>query len=184
MNAKPWNLIKVAKLFAEQHALMHECIVVGLPSQIQHLEENILSAQALSTRQKEYAINILRRLSAEKRLCHGDFHPYNVIMSSHGPKTIDWSTALQGHPLADVARTSLILQLGVLLPGTPVIAQVKANIARRFFHDVYIKRYFELSQFDQRELAAWKLPIIAGEFGNGILEEDALLGLFLQYTDV
>ena len=39
-------------------------------------------------------------------LCHGDFHPFNVMLSPRGPIVIDWNNAHIGNPLEDVALLS------------------------------------------------------------------------------
>ena len=43
------------------------------------------------------------------RLCHGDLHPSNVILTRDGPVIVDWFDASRGDPVADVARSSLML---------------------------------------------------------------------------
>ena len=54
-------------------------------------------------------------------LCHGDFHLGNVMMTSGGPRIIDWVTALSAAPLFDVARLHLTLRL-----FGPDIAELRA----------------------------------------------------------
>lgn len=45
-------------------------------------------------------------------LCHGDFNPSNIIITSDGtPFVIDWSHATQGNASADVARSYLLFYL-------------------------------------------------------------------------
>jgi aminoglycoside phosphotransferase (APT) family kinase protein len=44
-----------------------------------------------------------------RRLCHFDLHPENVIVSERGWVVIDWLSASSGPPLADFARTLLLL---------------------------------------------------------------------------
>jgi uncharacterized protein (TIGR02172 family) len=182
MSAKPWTLIRSARIMAEQQALMHEKVVAKLPTQQQHLEQSILSANALSSEQKEAAINKMQQLPTGNKLCHGDFHPDNIILSTKGAVTIDWTTASQGNPLADVARTSLILQLGDLPPGTPTMTRLLVTAGRGLFHKMYLKRYFELRPNNQEQFAAWQHPIAAARLGDGIVEEQAqLLALLSTY---
>lgn len=46
-------------------------------------------------------------------VCHGDFNPSNVIVTSGGATYIlDWSHASQGNPTADATKTYLIFLLG------------------------------------------------------------------------
>jgi aminoglycoside phosphotransferase (APT) family kinase protein len=44
------------------------------------------------------------------RLCHGDLHPGNVILSDAGPVVIDWFDASRGDRAADVARSALLMR--------------------------------------------------------------------------
>jgi aminoglycoside phosphotransferase (APT) family kinase protein len=61
----------------------------------------------------EVAAALARRPHGEA-VCHGDLHPGNVIMSPQGPVIIDWIDASRGDPLADVARSVLLLRHSVL----------------------------------------------------------------------
>ena len=61
---------------------------------------------------KKCALKVLERLPDDKFLCHGDFHPDQIIMSPKGPIVIDWITAIKGSPASDVAQSSLVLRLG------------------------------------------------------------------------
>ena len=46
------------------------------------------------------------------KVCHGDFHPSNVIVDKDGRlHVIDWSHATQGNGSADAARTFLLFKL-------------------------------------------------------------------------
>jgi aminoglycoside phosphotransferase (APT) family kinase protein len=45
------------------------------------------------------------------RLCHGDFHPINVLGEISRPVVIDWPDACRGDPAADVCRSYLLLKL-------------------------------------------------------------------------
>jgi aminoglycoside phosphotransferase (APT) family kinase protein len=55
------------------------------------------------------ALELLPPAGAPPRLCHGDLHPSNVILSARGPVIVDWFDASRGDPVADVARTLLTL---------------------------------------------------------------------------
>jgi aminoglycoside phosphotransferase (APT) family kinase protein len=46
---------------------------------------------------------------SRKVLCHGDFHPMNIIMTAQGPIIVDWFDVSRGAALGDIARTSLLL---------------------------------------------------------------------------
>jgi len=69
-------------------------------------------------------------------ICHGDLHPFNLLIDDRGVVTvIDWTGAIRAEPAFDVAFTSLLLANPPLdAPGPlgPVIGWVGARLARRF----------------------------------------------------
>ena len=44
------------------------------------------------------------------RLCHGDFHPMNILGEASQPVIIDWLDARRGDPAADVCRSYLLMK--------------------------------------------------------------------------
>ena len=172
---KPWTLFRFAHLLAELHADMHACTVPGLPSQRQRLENRIRGTEALSANMKRAVLTVLDEMSDGERLCHGDFHPGNILMTAQGPVIIDWLDATRGNPLSDVARTSLLFRVAALPPGTPARWLIEAM--RHWFHGAYLKRYFQLRPGD-RQLATWRPVIAAARLGENITEEqDRLIAL-------
>lgn len=173
---KPWALIRSARLLAELQANMHACIVLELPSQRQRLESKIRAARALPPDMQEAALEALAKMPDGDRLCHGDFHPDNILMTERGPIIIDWIDATRGNPLADVARTSLLTSLGSLPPGAS--ARWLINTVRGWFHRAYLKRYFQLRPSDRQQLTAWQPVIAAARLSENIArEQDRLLAL-------
>lgn len=116
--AAPWRLRSFASRLAELHARVHREDGTGLPS----LKERLAGRVRAAGLPGDLEAAVLARLDAlpdGTAACHGDLHPDNVIVSSHGPVIIDWLDAAAGPPLADVARTSLVLTSGALPPETP-----------------------------------------------------------------
>jgi len=152
---KPWTFIREARVLAELHADMHASnILPELPSQRQRLEDKIRSAAVLPPDLREAGLRSLSQMPDGNRLCHGDFHPGNILIAASGPIIIDWIDATHGNPLADVARTWVILSE----PGLSIPWAVKALRSRLL--NIYLKRYFQLHPGDQGQLTAW-LPIVA-----------------------
>lgn len=173
---KPWTLLRSARLLAQLHASLHASTVPELPSQRERLENNIRAAGALPPDVKEATLKALHKMPDDDRLCHGDFHPDNVLMTARGPIVIDWIDAVRGNPLADVARTCLLFSLGALPPGTPARWLLEAG--RRPFHMTYLKRYFQLLPGDRQQLSAWQPVVAAARLAENISEEqDRLLAL-------
>jgi len=48
-------------------------------------------------------LGLIDRLAPGDGLCHGDLHSGNVIMTANGPRIIDWTGALGGPPVLDLA---------------------------------------------------------------------------------
>lgn len=78
-------------------------------------------------------------------LCHGDFNPSNIIITSDGtPYIIDWAHATQGNSSADVARSYLLFYLAG-----------QEEIANKYLR-LYCKKSDTAIQYVQR----W-IPIVA-----------------------
>ena len=69
-------------------------------------------------------------------ICHGDLHPFNLLVDDDGDVTvIDWTAAIRAEPAYDVAFTSMLLANPPLdAPGPlgAVIGWVGARLAHRF----------------------------------------------------
>lgn len=160
LQQKPWMVLSYASILAVLHAQMHECVFdsAGIPAQRQRLQNKINHADALSTSLKTSLLNALRSLPEGSRVCHGDFHPANVLISGNNATVIDWMDASRGNPLADVARTSIIL-LGAA--ETEEIPNPFIKVLVKIFHSIYLRHYFRLRPGGQDEYRFW-LPIVAG----------------------
>ena len=177
LQQKPWRLAHYARLLADLHADMHACHVPDLPAQRGRLERMIAAAPPISPAMKRAALQALQRLPDSDRLCHGDFHPLNVILSPGGPVTIDWVDVAGGSPHADVARTLLLARMGSLhVPVGP--ARLAARIVLALFTAFYLRRYLKRTRTTRQEIGAWELPVAAARLNEGVQEEeDALVRL-------
>jgi hypothetical protein len=81
--------------------------------------------------------------------------------------------ASRGHPLADVARTSLLLSLGSPPPGTR--GRWLIELARSSFHRAYLSRYMQLRSVSREQIDAWQAPIAAARLIEGIAQEEGRL---------
>jgi len=170
--ADPARIVRSAQIFAEVHAKIHACgNVPELPLQREFVPAVIRRSTVLPAELKVAVLKAFDELPAGDRVCHGDFHPYNVLLSPKGPIVIDWNNGHIGNPLEDVALSLLILS-GVSASQPPLRSRIEQ------FSQSYLERYFELRPDDRTQLAAWR-PIAAAlrlsddipQIQTGLLEQ-------------
>lgn len=162
LESKPWKFIALSRQLAILHVQMHACLIpAGLYTQRQQIERGIDLATDLSKEDKKNIRGVLAQLPEGGSVCHGDFHPDNIILNSQGPVIIDWMTGTRGHPLGDVARTSLLFQTGGLPPRIPFHLRVMINVSRSVMYSVYFDTYMHLHPATHQQIDAWQLPILA-----------------------
>ena len=123
---------------------IHEIKADNLELMTDKLSRQILSVSLLSNRQKETLINRLQEIQYEKRLCHGDYHVFNLILKDKCVTIIDWVDSSAGDIKADVCRTYLLY------------SQFSMDLA-----NLYLELYCTNSGLSKDEIFIWK-PIIAG----------------------
>ena len=87
---RPWVLVQAARQFAVLHAEMHNCSRSELPSQRARLQHSIGRATQLTDAMKARVLRRLAGLPDGSAVCHGDYHPDNILMPARGPVIIDW----------------------------------------------------------------------------------------------
>lgn len=161
---KPWKLFSGAVLMARLHRNMHTTPIPAgseIPMLNKSLADKISKVALLNATEKASIISHLSSLKQGSVICHGDFHPDNIIMSKGGLVTVDWLTATIGNPMADVAQTWLLLTMGTLPENKTVFEILLAKYLREIFCSCYVSEYRRLSNFDSNEFEAWKLPVAA-----------------------
>ena len=93
-----------------------------------------------------YALHArLENMPKHRKVCHGDFSPYNIIIAEDGtPYILDWAHATQGNASADVARTYLLFMLQGDFDGA----------------EQYLARFCERSDTTKEYVKKW-MPIVA-----------------------
>lgn len=131
------------------------------------------------TRKLENATNIdentkyelLQRLQGMKnhnKLCHGDFHPSNVIVTEdESIYVIDWAHVTQGNASADAARTFLLFSI-----------DKKEERAEK-----YLNLFSEKSGIPKDHIQRW-IPIVAAtQMTKNIPEEQEFLSKWINVVD-
>lgn len=168
------DLLNQAQRLGELHAAMHQTEGRGLPSQRQRLIHKIRKAKQITQGTREFIVGLMRRLEDGASVCHGDFHPDNVIYTPNGLRVIDWVDAVSGSPIADVARTLIVLE-GATYHEQNLMPQDKFRTTLMAFAEAYLARYIELSPIDPQVLNDWLVPVAAARLTEGIDEEEGYL---------
>jgi tRNA A-37 threonylcarbamoyl transferase component Bud32 len=87
--------------------------VEGVPDLASRVRAKIEAADALPPTERGAAQALLDDLEVGGALCHGDFHPANLLGSRDRWVIVDWFDAAVGNATADLARSSLLMPSGV-----------------------------------------------------------------------
>lgn len=151
---------------------------VSLPAQLDRLGCKIRDASRVDL--SLVAALELLPLTVPSRVCHGDLHPGNVIMAGDGPVIIDWFDAARGDPVADVARTSLLMSArghGVDGPGHLPGAQPEIlDLAR----GSYLQAITDLIAVDPEDVQRWEAVAAVARVAEGI-SSDALIAIWQEW---
>jgi len=176
LSAKPWKLFRFARVCARLHLMVHATSAIGLPSQRERLHRVIdCVAGDVGAETAARIHTAVDALPDGNAVCHGDFHPDNIIMSEQGPMIIDWGPATSGNPAGDVAWTIRLFRHGGTPPGMSFFQRLVLNGFRRIFLFVYLREYLKASTMSRDVIERWAPPIAALRLGDGIPEERNVL---------
>jgi Ser/Thr protein kinase RdoA (MazF antagonist) len=178
LQRRPWRLVGLARMLAQAALRIHRIPAPpGLPDLIEVLGERISSAD-LDVRLRDFALRLLESLPAGDRLCHGDFHPGNAVVTADGASIIDWPAATRGIPAADFAFTLLLLRQADPLPGTPLLSRMLLSAGRSAFASAFARAYRRGTDQPLLHLDQWMVVRAAARLAEGIIaERRRLLGL-------
>jgi aminoglycoside phosphotransferase (APT) family kinase protein len=86
----------------------HEAVL--LPDLKPRLMDRIRRATILGAARQGRLLDRLADMPAGDRLCHGDFHPFNVMGEPDNACIVDWLDATRGEPAADACRSYLLMR--------------------------------------------------------------------------
>lgn len=172
----------IAELMEEDPANFQEYLNLFVKVQLTILANNVPLLNRIKekfTRKLESATNLdentkyelLGRLQGMKNhdeLCHGDYHPSNVIIKPDGTVyVIDWAHVTQGNAAADAARTYLLFSM-----------EEKQDLAEQ-----YLDLFSEMSNIPKSTVQRW-IPIVAAtQMTKNIPEEQEFLSKWVNVVD-
>ncbi len=167
---------ELAETLGRMHADMHDRDGSMLPDGAERIRDAVRHAAPHDEPDLvRAALARIDQLPFDLGICHGDFHPGNVIMEDAGPIAIDWLTATAGPTAADVARTLLLLRDTALPEDLGGGARRALTNLRHEFADAYLGAYLSARPVDTEVVASWRLPILVARLSEGVSSERARL---------
>jgi aminoglycoside phosphotransferase (APT) family kinase protein len=156
-SAEPRHIERMVQLHRRIHAEPGH----GLPSLKARLSANIGRAGPLDAQSRDRLLRQLEILPDGDRVCHGDFHPWNIHVADGEFVVIDWLDACCGPAVADVCRTYILFHHAL-----PAMA---SN---------YVEAYARMAGLTTADIFAWLPPVAAARLAEGVADEkDELLQL-------
>jgi aminoglycoside phosphotransferase (APT) family kinase protein len=142
--ADPAAVPRMLTLMVTLHRRIHAMTApAGLPDLHERLATRIGKAERLDAGLRQDLLARLETLPAGDRLCHGDFHPLNILGLDDDARVIDWLDAARGPPAADLCRTYVLA------------SAYDAELA-----GAYVAAYLAASGLEREAVEAW-LPVVA-----------------------
>lgn len=141
--ADPTTVPAALEAMVRLHLAIHAHPETRLRPLRSRLANRIAHAPQLDEALRRTLLARLAALPDGERLCHGDFHPWNIIGPPGASIVVDWPDATSGPPAADACRSYLLMH------------QARPDLA-----EAYLTSYATLSGLDRAEILAW-LPLLA-----------------------
>jgi uncharacterized protein (TIGR02172 family) len=145
-------------------AKLHKAIVHNRVSNVQNYKEflkyNIVNAPSSNSKKREEVLQMLDKLPDGNALCHGDFHPGNILISDGHMMVIDFMNVCHGNFLYDVARTVFLVEytpVPIEADGREMLLRFKKTLA-----DLYLIQMNVTTEMIQDYLSV----IIAARLGE------------------
>ena len=125
------------------------------------LRTNIQAATILGEARRHSLLDRLTALPDGDRLCHGDFHPWNIMGPPGQELLLDWLDACCGEPAADVCRSYVLMR-----PHLPDFATE------------YVDRYSAASGVSREGILRWLPCVAAARISEGVPDQvDSLIAM-------
>jgi aminoglycoside phosphotransferase (APT) family kinase protein len=172
LQRRPWRLLELGALTGRVHAQLHAVRAdSALPALRAVLRARIGTHPAVPHALRGPALAVLDALPDGDALCHGDFQPGNVLLAAQGPVVIDWANAARGDPEGDFARTTLMMRIGSLPPGTRWWMRWGSAAGKGVFGRAYGRAYQRERRSDPALHTRWEWVRVVERFADGIIEE-------------
>lgn len=103
----------------------------------------------------DFTLKIFEELPHDKHLCHGDFHPGNIMLQDEKYYIIDWSGAYLSNFVSDIAHTYLLMKHIPEIPGLSKIQHSIISFTGSFGAKGYLKEVLKVKKIDLALFSKW-----------------------------
>ena len=168
MKEEPENFDKYLNLFVDVQLAILANEVPLLNRIKEKFTRKLENATNIDENTKYELLQRLQGMKNHNKLCHGDYHPSNVVVKEDGTVyVIDWAHVTQGNASADAARTYLLFSI-----------DNKEEVAEK-----YLNLFSEKSGIEKNNIQRW-IPIVAAtQMTKNIEEEQEFLSKWINVVD-
>ncbi len=171
------NAVLLANLHLETADAAEDLPLMSINDRAAYLTEK---ADIPEAELKAFVLALLSELPRGNSICHGDFHPGNIIINNKKYYIIDWFGATSGDIQSDIAHTYLILRNTPKMPGLS-----KAQITLQdWYGSLLSKKYLyacnRLHKIDWGNFSKWLIVRAAERLYYGMPQEKPALISFLR----
>ena len=172
MKQDPRSVPELIRLLLDLQTEVQRTRVRGLRAMKDRLRKKIDGAAPLSADDRASAQRLLTMLPAGDSLCHGDFHPANVVLTERGPVILDWFDAASGDSTADFVRSSLLMRPPIdrsswLAGATPELLD--------HIHSHYITELVRRDSFHAPTFGPWEAVTAVARMAEPVPTEDPMV---------
>jgi aminoglycoside phosphotransferase (APT) family kinase protein len=167
LSARPWRAFALVRQLAGTQLALHALPLDGWPCSTdpEELVDKRLAlprrvASQLADPDLTAAVERATALTAAAAagpvvVCHGDFHPLNVMVDGDRASVIDWTDAGLGPREADVSRTRLLFYIAAIAANSP-LERTALRVAGPRLAGRYLRAYEAGVPLDRRRLTTWE----------------------------
>ncbi len=160
---RPWAVGGLLDRFAALHNRLHLLALDGYPTGEDIVQRRLRLPRRVvaeldhaGVREGIDRMEVLsdRFHDAPASVCHGDFHPLNLLVDDASIAVIDWTDAVAGDRHCDIARTAALFDIAPIVASNPIERRVLGVVGPRLGAS-YLRRYRSGLDVDRERLALW-----------------------------
>lgn len=156
MQRHPLKLVQEIKKLAGMHAQVLEIQTdCGLHSIKTIFNYFISKPPCLDNKLIHFASEIMKELPINNCICHGDFHPGNILVQNDACYIIDWSGAYRGDFISDIAHTYLLMTHVPEVPGQRQLQHAIIRFLGSYMAKIYLEEILKLKKFSLSDFSKW-----------------------------